>query len=139
MNAGVHVHPAALRLLVKAKGSRLVCLITDSVSSAGLPDGQYDDSEGQKVIVSKGSIRLTDGTLSGSSLTMEKAVSNMIAFGAASKAEALAMASENPARVLALERKGRIETGMDADLVALAPDMTVEWTMVGGKIVYRRR
>jgi len=134
---GIHVHPAALRLLVRAKGAGRVCLVTDSVGATGLPDGRYN-FEGREVFVSGGSVRLADGTLCGSVLTMDRAVSNMVAFGAASKEEALAMASDNPARVVGLGRKGRIEKGMDADLVALEGDMAVAWTMVGGRIVYRR-
>jgi N-acetylglucosamine-6-phosphate deacetylase len=134
---GIHVHPASLKLLARAKGAERVCLVTDSVGAAGLPDGRYS-FEGQEVFVADGSVRLADGTLAGSSLTMDQAVANMVAFGAANLEDALAMGSRNPARAIGLNSKGRIEKGVDADLVALDRDMSVAWTMIGGELVYRR-
>lgn len=132
---GIHVHPAAVRLLVRARGPQGVCLITDSVAAAGLEEGEYF-LEGQNVIVRDGSVRLKDGTLCGSMLTMEQGVANLVRFGATDLIGAFRMASRTPALELRLEKKGEISAGMDADLVALNSRGEVQWTMVGGQLVY---
>lgn len=134
---GIHVHPAIVRLLTRTKRPHQVVLITDSIGAAGLPDGRHELSE-VNVNVGENSARLDDGTLAGSTLTMERGVHNLVEFGAATLGEALAMGSLNAARLLGLaHRKGRIAPGFDADLVAFFPDLEVAWTMVGGTIVYR--
>jgi len=134
---GVHVHPAALRLLVKAKGAARVVLVTDLLGIAGLSDGVHS-YEGKEVVLQNGEARLRNGTLAGSVLTMEKAVANLLRFRAGSLSECLRMASQNPARLIGLgKRKGRIAQGMDADLVGLDHNLSVRWTMVRGQIVYQ--
>ena len=132
---GVHVHPAAVRLLTRAKGAENVVLITDSIGATGLGDGVYKLRDAT-VTLSEGSARLANGTLAGSTLTMARGVANLVAFGAATLPEALAMGSHNAARIIGLDaRKGRIAVGWDADLTALDADLNVVWTMVGGKMV----
>lgn len=134
---GIHVHPAAVRLLARAKRAGGAVLITDSIGAAGFPDGEYS-SEGMALHVQGGAARLDDGTLAGSLLTMERGVANLVAFGAATLEEAFAIGSLNPARVLGLDSsKGRIAPAMDADLIAIDDGMRVHWTMVGGEIVFR--
>ncbi|MBI3764428.1 MAG: N-acetylglucosamine-6-phosphate deacetylase, partial [Chloroflexi bacterium] len=133
---GIHVHPAMVRLLVRAKRVERAVLITDSVGAAGLPEGTYHFEE-MEITVSAGSARLANGTLAGSVLTMDRGVANLVAFGAASLPEAIAMGSLNPARAIGLgNRKGCVAPGMDADLIALDDDLQVRWTMVGGRMVY---
>ena len=70
---GVHVHPGALRILAKQKGLDNIILVTDSMMAAGIGDGEYSLG-GQKVAVKSGVARLNDGTLAGSTLTMNIAV-----------------------------------------------------------------
>jgi N-acetylglucosamine-6-phosphate deacetylase len=133
---GIHVHPAVVRLMVRAKRVERAVLVTDSIAAAGLPAGNYKYEE-QPITVRDGSARLADGTLAGSLLTMDRGVANLITFGAASLPEAVAMGSLNPARVIGLEgRKGSLAPGGDADLIALDDRLRVRWTMVGGQIVY---
>lgn len=135
---GVHVHPAAVRLLLKAKGVDKICLVTDSISAAGLGDGQYSLVD-QEVIVEGGVARLADGTLAGSTLTMERAVKNFMEFTGLSLPEAVRAATLNPARLLGLEqRKGSIAVGKDADLVIFDEAFNVHYTIIGGEIVYAR-
>lgn len=135
---GVHVHPAAVRLLLKAKGIDKICLVTDSISAAGLDDGRYSLA-GQEVIVEGGVARLADGTLAGSTLTMERAVKNFMEFTGLSLPEAVRAATLNPARLLGLEqRKGSIAVGKDADLVIFDEAFNVCYTIIGGEIVYAR-
>ncbi len=135
---GIHVHPAGVRILARSKPVEGAVLITDSISAAGLPDGTYDMEE-LHITVQHGAARLADGTLAGSTLTMDRGVANLVAFGAASLSEAVAMGSFNAARVIGLEaRKGRLAQGLDADLIALDDQLSIEWTMVAGQMVYTR-
>jgi len=132
---GVHAHPAAMRLALRAKGARGVALVTDAMSAAGMGPGIYELA-GKRVVVDATSARLDDGTLAGSILTMDEAVRRTVRLGGASPEEALRMASEVPARVLGLDRKGRLAVGCDADLVLLDEELRVRATLVGGRVVH---
>jgi N-acetylglucosamine-6-phosphate deacetylase len=66
-------------------------------------------------------------------------VQNVVEFTGCSLAEALTMATATPARVLGLDRKGRIAPGCDADLVILDMSLQVERTIIAGKSVYERK
>lgn len=135
---GVHVHPAAARMLVAAKDTANVALITDGVSCAGLSEGTFSIGE-QEVHLSQGRITLADGTIAGGAATMDAVVRSVLDWGLAPLAGAVRMASTVPARVLGQDsRKGRIAPGYDADLVALDEELKVAMTWVGGRIVYRR-
>jgi len=135
---GIHLHPAAVRLVLKAKGIDKICLVTDSIGAAGLGDGRYSLA-GQEVIVDHGVARLADGTLAGSTLTMERAVKNFLEFTGVSLPEAVRTATLNPARLLGLDRrKGSIAVGKDADLVIFDEAFNVHYTIIGGEIVYSR-
>ena len=133
---GVHVHPAAMKLLTRVKGSNSVILVTDAIRAAGMPDGEYKLGK-QNVIVKNGICRLVSGELAGSTLTMDVAVRNMVELVGASLQEAVMMATINPARVIGIEdRKGSIEPGKYADLVILDEKLNVYSTILKGKIVY---
>jgi len=135
---GVHVHPTAIRLLLKAKGIDNICLVTDSISAAGLKDGEYSLG-GLDVFVKGGEARLTDGTLAGSTLTMDRAVKNFIEFTDVSLPEAVRTASLNPVRLLGIdERKGSLEEGKDADIVIFDEGFNIHYTIIGGEIVYSK-
>jgi len=114
---GIHLHPGAMKLVVKTKGKDKIVLISDSMMAAGLSDGEYTLG-GQRVIVKDQAARLADGTLAGSTLTLNRAVYNMVHMVGVSLPDAVCMASLNPARTLGIDRnKGSIEIGKDADLV----------------------
>ncbi len=133
----IHVHPAVIKLLVRAKGVERTVLMTDAVRAAGMPDGTYD-LVGQRVTVKEGVARISTGSLAGSTLTMDRAVRNAMAAADLSLAEALQMASYNPAWVIGMEKeKGSLESGKDADIVLLDDELKVVLTMVGGKVVYQ--
>ena len=134
----VHVHPAVIRLLLKAKGIDKICLITDSISSSGLGDGEYSLG-GLEVLVKDGEASLGDGTLAGSTLTMDRAVKNFMEFTGVSLPEAVRTASFNPATLLGIdERKGSIEQGKDADIIIFDEAFNIHYTIIGGEIVYSR-
>ncbi len=136
---GVHVHPVAARLLLLARGTANIALITDGVAPAGLPQGAFRLG-GQEAQLSQGRVTLPDGTIAGGAATMDTVVRNIVEWGLAPLSEAVRMASTIPARVLGLgDRKGRIAPGYDADLVALDTELAVVRTWVGGQIVHQRR
>jgi N-acetylglucosamine-6-phosphate deacetylase len=135
---GVHAHPAAVKIAMRAKGARGLTLVTDAIAAMGMTPGQYRLSDRQ-VFVDEKSARLADGTLAGSILQMDAAVQNMIAFTGCSLAEAVTMASATPARVLGLAHKGQIAPDWDADLVVLDESLHIEFTLVRGEVVYARK
>jgi len=135
---GIHVHPGAMKLLYKVKGPNQVCLITDAISAAGLEDGEYQLG-GLQVFVKDATARLADGTLAGSTLTLDKAVKNFMEATGCSLPEAVRAASLNPAKLLGIDdRKGSVEVGKDADLVVLDKDFKVHYTIIKGEVAYAR-
>jgi N-acetylglucosamine-6-phosphate deacetylase len=128
---GVHAHPAALNLVLRAKGAPRIALVTDAVAAAGAPVGSY--ALGGLPIVSDGqSARLADGTLAGSTLTMDRAVRGMVALGGARPEEALTMATAVPAACIGLADRGRLAVGRRADLVLWSAELQIVSTMIGG-------
>jgi N-acetylglucosamine-6-phosphate deacetylase len=134
---GVHVHDAAVRLAHRAKGPEGLILVTDAMQAAGMSPGDHELG-GRKVHLEDGAVRLPDGTLAGSALTMDEAVRNAVEFLSVSLAQAVCMATETPAAALDLDDKGKITAGSDADLVLLDAEGTVLETIVAGETVYER-
>jgi N-acetylglucosamine-6-phosphate deacetylase len=128
---GVHVDAAAMRLLLSAKGPRGVILVSDGTSATGMPDGTYRLGTFD-VTVSGGVCRSAEGKLAGSTLTLDRALRNIVALDV-KLSEALAMLTANPARLLGLEgKKGSLVAGADADLVLLDSDLAVAGVMTRG-------
>ena len=122
---GIHLHPGAMKLIVKAKGKDQIILISDSMMAAGLSDGEYTLG-GQRVTVKNKEARLSDGTLAGSTLILNKAIYNMVQMVGVPLEDAVRMATLNPARAIGLERKkGSIEIGKDADLVVFDEKLNI--------------
>ena len=133
---GIHVHPAMVKLLVRAKGAGRTILITDAIRAAGLPDGDYDLGD-QPVTVRDGICRIANGSLAGSTATMDGVLRNVIAFSGLSLPEAIPMATATPATAMNLSgKKGVLAPGADADIILLDADLQVCRTMVGGRTVY---
>jgi N-acetylglucosamine-6-phosphate deacetylase len=126
---GVHVHPTAVCLAARAKQERLL-LITDRVT--------VGDGFGSGALVDDGTaLRLPDGRLAGSRLTLDRAVANAVAFGAMPRLEAVAAATLRPARLLGLEaERGTLRPGARADLAVLNGDGVVVATWLGGRPAY---
>jgi N-acetylglucosamine-6-phosphate deacetylase len=93
---------------------------------------------GRKVRLENGAVRLPDGTLAGSALTMDEAVRNAVSFLGVSLAQAVRMASEVPAAALNLDGKGKVAAGCDADFVLLDAHGVVLETIVAGETIYER-
>jgi len=126
---GVHVEDTAMRLLLQAKGAGGVILISDGISATGMPDGKYSLGAFE-VTVSGGVCRNAEGKLAGSTLTLDRALRNIVGLGA-SLGDALRMLTLNPATLLGIEyKKGSLRVGADADIVLLddALSVTQVWT-----------
>jgi N-acetylglucosamine-6-phosphate deacetylase len=135
---GVHVDPAVVALLVRVKGPQRTLLVTDAIEAAGLPDGDYRLGE-RAVRVNGGRATLAQSeTIAGSTLTMDRALRNVVAFAGVAVEDAARMASTTPAEVLGVaDRKGSIAPGCDADIVILDPDLSLAGVLVRGGWVRR--
>jgi N-acetylglucosamine-6-phosphate deacetylase len=134
---GIHLHPAIAKLVVAARGAHNIALITDAVAPTGLPEGDYD-FVGRKVTLCCGAVRLANGSLAGSVLTLDSAVRNIVAFSGCSWSAAIRMATQVPATIAGIApRKGQITPGADADLVALDEHGFVKRTWVRGTCTYQ--
>ena len=130
---GVHLAGETAASAWMAARERL-CLITDAISAAGLGDGTFRLGE-RKVVVAAGASRLADGTLAGSTVTMDRAVRELVALGA-SASEAVFAATAAPARLLGRDDIGRLAPGAPADLAVLDDALYVTRTVVGGVEVF---
>lgn len=130
---GIHVHPAVLRVATRAMPNR-IALVTDAVRASGMPPGKYKLYEHDFSVTADGAARLGDGTLAGSTLTMNRAVQNMVELAGLPVEMVIPLATEVPARILGVaERKGKIARGYDADLVVLTPKFDVTRALVRGR------
>jgi N-acetylglucosamine-6-phosphate deacetylase len=128
---GVHVDDAAIRLLVAAKGAARVVLVSDGTAATGMPDGTYRLGTFE-VTLAGGVCRNQEGRISGSALTLDRALRKMVALGVALP-DAVRMLTWNPASLLGLEHtKGVIAPGADADLVLLDESLQVRGVMTRG-------
>ena len=128
----LHVHAGALRAALRAV-PRLYA-VTDATAATGMPDGDYRLGR-QTVRKCEGGVRLADGTLAGSTLTLDQALRNLVQLGL-SVAEASARCSAHAAHHLRLADRGRIEAGAWADLVQLDPaTLAVRRVIVEGEPV----
>ncbi len=134
---GIHIHPDAVRMTYNVKGEDGIILITDAMRAKGMEDGEYDLG-GQTVYKTGDEARLANGALAGSVLVMNKAVKNMHQFSRCSLAEAVKMASYNPAQNLGIDNKGLIESGYDFDITVLDEDLNVVETYVNGIRKWRK-
>ncbi len=133
----IHVHPGAIRVMLRSVGADRIVLVTDAVQATGLPDGEYMLGDHQ-IFVQDGAARLKAGNLAGSTLTMLRAVRNMIEEVGVPIPEAFRMASLNPAQSIGLQDRGWIREGNRADFVILTKDMQVQKTIIAGKVVYSK-
>ena len=132
----IHVNPTAMELLYKMKRTNRIILVTDSVRPNGMEEGEYSLGD-KKVIYKNNEIRLPNGTLAGSSLTMEIGLRNFIQDTKTSLADVWQCSSINAARMIGVsDTKGSIEAGKDADLILLDEDFNVRMTMIGGRIIF---
>src|SRR5438477_5131971 len=134
---GQHVSGTLMKMLYHAKGPGGICLVTDASAGAGLPNGSHFSLFGKDCIVEDGVCLLADrSALAGSASRMIDLVRTMVMKVDVPLHEAVMMATENPARAIGLETKGRMEIGADADLVLLSPELELLRTLAGGEEIW---
>src|SRR5204863_3415428 len=135
---GVHVHPAMLRVAVAAKGPDKIMAITDGTAGSGLPIGTRT-LLGDRTITIGDVARLDDGTIAGSTLTMDKVFRNLIHGLRMSVLDAARSCATTPADALGLAQVGRLSEGWIADLTILDERVEVRSTFVGGELAWGSR
>jgi len=134
----VHVTKHLFQFVFDNKKAERVVLITDSMRAGCMKDGSYDLG-GQTAHVCEGVVRLEDGTLAGSVLTLNQAVRHFYEETNATLPEAIRGATLNPATSIKVsDRKGSLEVGKDADIILLDDDFTCHLTLVGGTVVHNK-
>jgi N-acetylglucosamine-6-phosphate deacetylase len=130
-----HVSPTLMKMLYGAKGPHRICLVTDATAGAGLPEGSQFALFGKDCTVENGVCLLADhSALAGSAARMIDLVRIVVHEVNVPLHEAIAMATENSARAIGLETKGRLVVGADADLVVLSPQLDVVRTFRCGDV-----
>lgn len=137
---GCHLPAELLQLIFKIKGADRICLVTDSMRAAGMPDGEYrlgSLSSGQRCIVEEGVAKLPDRTaFAGSVATTDRLVRTMHSLTNAPLHEVVKMASLTPAKLLKIDdKKGSICVGKDADLIVFNDEIEIQKVMVRGELI----
>ncbi len=132
-----HVHPATMEFLIKSKTPKGIVLITDSIRVGGMHEGEKTQFSDQEVTLSGNKAVMGDGTIAGSTLTLNKAIKNVIETSGAKITDAVRMATVNAAKVIKSDR-GILASGKPADFVVLDKDLNVEMTVIDGKIRYSK-
>ena len=137
---GIHLDWEIIKLIYKLKGSAQIALITDAVRAAGLPDGiYYSQGHGRKSIVKNGKVTRPDGTIAGSTLTMNRAVANAVNNGGIPLHDAVQMATLTPAKILGLSHRiGSITPNKDADIIILDNQFGVTQAIIKGVLAFSR-
>jgi N-acetylglucosamine-6-phosphate deacetylase len=131
---GVHVDEIAMKILLQSKDPEHVILISDGMAATGMPDGKYQLG-GIEVTVSGGICRNAEGRLAGSTLTLDRALRNIVNLGTPLE-NAVRMLTLNPATLLGIEfKKGALRTGADADIVLLNEGLEIASVYVRGTTV----
>jgi N-acetylglucosamine-6-phosphate deacetylase len=136
---GIHLPQSLLKLIYKIKGPDHICLITDSMRAAGMPEGEYilgSVKDGQKVIVEDGVAKLMDKTaFAGSVATTDRLIKTMISVAGVPLWQAVKMITMTPAKVMGIDdKKGSLTPYKDADIVVFDGDINVSLVMVAGKV-----
>jgi N-acetylglucosamine-6-phosphate deacetylase len=140
---GFHLTPEMIRVFYKVKGPDNIILISDITSFGGLPPGEYTIETGETIVKSsdgKVCVSGEDGVLYGSASPLVKGVGHIMKVTGCDLAEAIQMASTNPARLHNLNDRGKLEPGKRADIILFTMDdfrMKIGMTIVGGRIVFQ--
>ena len=134
---GYHVHPAMSRIAIASKGVGRVMAITDGTAGAGLAVGSSTRLGGLRIRVTEHATVLDDGTLAGSTLTMDRAFRTIATTFGFSVVEAAMLCSTTPARELGITGSGVLVEGAPADIVVLDRRFRVVRTFIDGREVYR--
>ena len=138
---GKHLPKSLLQLIYKTKTKERICLITDAMRGAGMPDGDYllgSLSKGQLVSVFDGIAHMPDGVaFAGSVCTTDRLARTMWKTAGVPLPDVIRMMTYNPAREIGIaDRKGTIGPGMDADLVLFDDNVDIKFVAIGGELTY---
>ncbi len=132
---GVHIHPSVIRAAFRLFGDERICLISDSMMAAGLPDGEYSLG-GQKVFVHGKNAVLEDGTLAGSVSFLSDCLRMAVAGMGIAPESAVKCATVNPARAAGIfEQCGSIDEGKSADLLLVDENMNIQTVISAGRVL----
>ena len=129
---GYHVHPAMCAVAIAAKGPSRMMAISDGTSGAGLAVGSTARLGGQSIHVRDNAAFLDDGTLAGSTLTLDRGFRNLVTMLRRSVVDAASMCATTPANQLERADLGRIAEGAQADIVVLDREFHVIRTFIAG-------
>ena len=137
---GIHLCPEVVSLVNKAKGCEKIILVSDSMSAAGLSEGEYNLGATKGVIVENGRafIKNPDGTetIAGSTTNLYKELNKFMKFTGKSLKNAVLTVTKNPAECVGIyNKKGSVEAGKDADFVILDKAGAIKEVYVNGEIV----
>ena len=135
---GIHVAPQMIRLAYSMLGAERTVLVSDSMEATGCPDGDGYSICGNAVTVKNGIPYTTDGALAGSTLTLDRAVNNLIDFCKIPLTDAILCATENPAREIGVfDSFGSIDVGKRADILFLKSTdrLDIDKIMVRGRFI----
>lgn len=131
---GAHLPPELLQMIYKCKGSDKICLVTDAMRGADMPDGESvlgNLRNGQKCIIEDGIAKMPDRSgFAGSVATMDRQVRTFYKSAGVDLASCVKMATQTPARTLGLHNKGKIAQGMDADILLFDDDIRIQKILV---------
>ena len=140
---GCHLPASLLKLICKVKGTDNVCLVTDSMRAAGMPEGPSiigSVENGMAIVIEDGVAKLPDRTaFAGSVATADRLVRNMVQLAELPLTEAVKMAATTPARIFGLAGIGELKAGYDADILIFNDNIDIEKTFVKGNCVYTRK
>lgn len=132
---GIHVHEAAMRMLLRAKGVDRVCLVSDALPMTGLSPGRYEFLGQEITLDESGRCLMSDGTLAGSTAMLKDGLRVLVERLGIPFESALRMATVNPAKIAGVwERKGSLAEDKDADIVVLDDSFGVLFSMVEGEV-----
>jgi len=133
---GKHLPESLLKLVYQIKGADKICLITDSIRAAGLPEGEYTRPDGRKFVVEDGVAKLMDRTsFAGSVATVDRLLITMTNIAGVSLQDSIRMLTLTPARIMKIQKnKGMLAPGKDADVVVFNDDFKMQLVMVNGNI-----
>ncbi len=133
---GYHVHSSMSRIAIASKGVSRIMAITDGTAGAGLAVGATAMLGGRRIRVTDQAAVLDEGTLAGSTLTMDRAFQTIVKTFGFSVAEACVLCSTTPAKELGLAGFGLLAEGAFADIVILDRQFGIVRTFIGGETVY---
>jgi N-acetylglucosamine-6-phosphate deacetylase len=138
---GSHLNRDEVITFYKAKGVDKTIIVSDALSLAGLPPGEYI-SDGDTLLVTEDVVMFpSEGVLVGAIMPVSRCMATMMRFTQCSLKDAVQMSSTNPARLMGLDDRGEIKPGKRADLILFTledGDIVIQKTIVEGKVVYSK-